>query len=149
MSSAKSVAAAAHIMAQAAAAPPTPPPQTLSASALANASAADKDELRALRMHRSNGLKERLWDEWQKLCFAECDAQGVVKEYWLCRQEQGLLAPLRCGAESAAMKGCLQRCGKDEARFTAHRERRIAEIAEASAAVAAGKAPPPKPQAPR
>ena len=46
--------------------------QTLSASALANASAADKDELRALRMHRSNGLKERLWDEWQKLCFAEC-----------------------------------------------------------------------------
>ena len=100
---------------------------SLSASALANASAQDKDELRALRMRRSNGVRERLWEQFQKACFRDCDAD--IKAYWVCRQEAGLLAPLRCSAESAAMKGCLQACGKDEARFDAFKERQLAEWA--------------------
>ena len=105
---------------------------SLSASALANASAQDKDELRALRMRRSNGVRERLWEQFQKACFRDCDAD--IKAYWVCRQEAGLLAPLRCSAESAAMKGCLQACGKDEARFDAFKERQLAEWAAVSAA---------------
>ena len=117
--------------------PPPPPPlpagaslpgASLSASALANASAQDKDELRSLRMRRSNGVRERLWEQFQKVCFTECDPD--IKAYWVCRQEAGLLTPLRCGAESAAMKGCLQACGKDAARFEAFKEARLAEWAE-------------------
>ena len=114
------------------------PGASLSASALANASAQDKDELRALRMRRSNGVRERLWEQFQKACFSSCDAD--IKAYWVCRQEAGLLAPLRCSAESGAMKGCLQACGKDEARFAAFKDAQLAEWAAVSAAKTAAAA---------
>ena len=127
--------------------PPSPPPlpagaslpgAALSASAIANASAQDKDELRALRMKRSNGVRERLWEQYQKICFTECDPD--VKGYWVCRQEAGLLAPLRCSAESTAMKACLQACGKDAPRFEAFKEAKLAEWAAVSAAKTAAAA---------
>ena len=123
--------------------PPLPagaslPGASLSASALANASAQDKDELRALRMRRSNGVRERLWEQFQKACFSSCDAD--IKAYWVCRQEAGLLAPLRCSAESGTMKGCLQACGKDEARFAAFKDAQLAEWAAVSAAKTAAAA---------
>ena len=111
-----------------------PPPQ-LSASAVLNASAADKDELRSLRLRRSNGVKERVRAAYQKTCLASCDLD--IKRYWVCRQEAGLLTPLRCGSENTAMNGCLSACARDEARFEAFSSAKIAEFEREAAAAAA------------
>ena len=69
---------------------------------------------------------QRIWNEWQKHCLKVCDDE--VRDYWICREEQGLWAPLRCGKESDAMKAALQACGRDEAAFGAYRDKRLTEV---------------------
>ena len=88
---------------------------------------------------------QRIWGEWQKLCLKECDDD--VRRYWVCREEEGLMAPIRCGEQNKAMNACLAACGRDEERFGAFRARRLDEIedeilARQAAAAAAAKAAP-------
>ena len=91
-----------------------------------NASAKDKDELRVLRLRRSNSVKERLDTEYQKICLKDCDMD--IKRYWVCRQENGLLTPLYCTAENTQMNACLKDCSKNEAKRGAFNSQRMAEF---------------------
>ena len=55
-----------------------------------------------------------------------CDED--VKRYWICKEEQQLMAPLNCKKESDAMKEALKECGRDEEAFAVYRARRVDEI---------------------
>lgn len=69
---------------------------------------------------------QRIYSEWQKICLQRCDDE--IRLYWICRQEQGLLTPLRCREENSVMTECLSACSTDEAGFNAHKAKRVAEI---------------------
>ncbi len=71
-------------------------------------------------------MEQRIWGEWQKQCLRVCDED--VKRYWICKEEQGLSAPLNCRRESEAMKDALRECGRDEEAFALYRARRVDEI---------------------
>lgn len=115
----------------------SPPPASdpSSFSSKLNASAKDKDELRVLRLRKSNSVKERLDSEYQKICLKDCDLD--IKRYWVCRQENGLLTPLYCTAENTQMNSCLKDCSKNEEKRNAFNAKRLAEFE--SALLAAGK----------
>ncbi len=55
-----------------------------------------------------------------------CDED--VKRYWICKEEQQLMAPFNCKAESDAMKAALRDCGRDEEAFAVYRARRVDEM---------------------
>ena len=76
--------------------------------------------------HFFSPLLQRIWSEWQKQCLKRCDDD--VRAFWVCRETQGLMAPLRCGAQSEGMKSCLQACGRDEEGYAAFSQRRAGEI---------------------
>lgn len=82
---------------------------------------------------------QRVYKEWQKQCLTVCDDD--VRVYWICRQEEGLMAPFRCGPQNGAMNTCLNSCTTDPVKFGAYRDRRMAEIEAAALAFtpAAGK----------
>jgi len=94
-----------------------------------NASAKDKDELRVLRLRKSNSVKERLDSEYQKICLKDCDLD--IKRYWVCRQENGLLTPLYCTAENNQMNTCLKDCSKNDEKRNAFNAKRLAEFESA------------------
>jgi hypothetical protein len=69
---------------------------------------------------------QRIWSEWQKQCLKRCDDD--VRAFWVCRETNGLMAPLNCGSQSEGMKACLQSCGRDEVGYAAFSQRRAGEI---------------------
>jgi hypothetical protein len=75
---------------------------------------------------------QRVYKEWQKQCLTTCDDD--VRVYWICRQEEGLMAPFRCGPQNAAMNTCLNTCTTDPVKFGVYRDKRMAEIEAAALA---------------
>lgn len=69
---------------------------------------------------------QRIFVEWQKLCLKTCDDD--VRDYWICRQEAGLMTPLRCQPQNTVMQACLSVCTNDEANFRVYKARRLDEI---------------------
>lgn len=99
------------------------------------ASADFKADARAGRL--SNTLGEKIFREWQALAVRDCDP--LVRAYWVCRQEAGLLVVLRCRAENEAMQRCVADRTRDGPALEAFRAARLAELAEASAAAKAAR----------
>ena len=104
---------------------------------------------RALSPAAPTAPPQRIWGEWQKQCLRVCDEE--VKRYWICKEEQQMMAPFKCKPESDALKEALRDCGRDEVAFSVFRARRIDEMeaaivrrrkelegAKAAAAAAAG-----------
>jgi hypothetical protein len=134
-------------------------PRAEIAAAIASSASApggDKDEARLNRLRRSNSVKDRIYREWQKHCLKVCD--DAVRDYWLCREDNGLMTPFKCQDTNANMHKCLQECGQDEVAYNTYKARRLDEIElevmarlekqeEMRAAVAAA-APPSTPSAP-
>ncbi len=55
-----------------------------------------------------------------------CDP--LVKAYWVCRQEQGLMVVFRCREEINAMRECVGNKTRDKETYAAFREERMAVI---------------------
>jgi len=103
---------------------------------MSTAATADfKADARAGRL--SNTLTERVFREWQALAVRACDP--AVRAYWVCRQEAGLLVVVRCRGENEAMQRCVAEHTRDAPALDAFRTRRLAELAEESAAAAAAR----------
>jgi len=57
-----------------------------------------------------------------------CDP--IVKQYWVCRQEQGLMVVFKCRKELQAMTDCVADHTRDEAAYAEFRDERMAIINE-------------------
>lgn len=69
--------------------------------------------------------------EWQKHALKACD--DLVRKFWLCRQETGLLVVLKCREENSAMEKCVAERTRDEVAFAAFREERMPALREEEA----------------
>lgn len=66
-----------------------------------------------------------------------------MRAYWICRQEEGLAAPVKCGESNRALTRCLDACTGDADKFRAFKARRLDEM---EVAATSGIAPFGKPK---
>ena len=66
--------------------------------------------------------------EWGKRALKMCD--DFVREYWVCRQDHGLMVIFRCRDEHKAMESCVQKYTRDEDAFEEFRQRRMGELTD-------------------
>ena len=69
---------------------------------------------------------QRIEQQWQAMAMKACDP--LVKAYWVCRQEQGLMVVFRCREEINAMRECVGNKTRDKETYAAFREERMAVI---------------------
>ncbi len=81
---------------------------------------------------------QKITREWHKHCLKECDP--AVKRYWVCRQEEGFLAPFTCRGQNQEMIDCVHECARDDDKFAPYRDRRLTEETERAASLAAAAA---------
>lgn len=55
-----------------------------------------------------------------------CD--DAVRQYWICRNDQGLMVIFKCREELKHMNSCLKEWNGDASRYEEYRKKRLAEL---------------------
>eukprot|EP01138_Halocafeteria_seosinensis_P013374 gb/GECG01013660.1/.p1 GENE.gb/GECG01013660.1/~~gb/GECG01013660.1/.p1 ORF type:complete len:138 (+),score=17.14 gb/GECG01013660.1/:1-414(+) len=87
-----------------------------------------KDEGRSSRLRVGNFLEEKVRKEWKKMALSACD--DVIRKYWVCRNEQGLMVIFKCRGELNEMNSCLKSWNADQQNYEEYKNKRLPELKE-------------------